>query len=261
MMGAKYGDITGGEQVVSLWADTIMGDRKPGPYGWGLFASWGYHQYGVFTYSPEMSGIDADYNGDGYLSEIETLQWSDNVKGGQYYKDWTLYDHPQLGPVEIGGWVKKVVPIDAGLEEICEEHAEFMMYQASLSPLIRLRDVKQTAVANGVFKVEATISNYGFLPTYVSETARANRRDMPVFVNLSVEHGEVVSGQQRINLGHLEGNAPGAEGYFLFSVNARQLPSKTVEWIVRTDDSGQPCSVRIEAAAAKAGRDVATVQF
>jgi hypothetical protein len=194
-------------------------------------------------------------------SEIETLRWNDTVKGGQYYRDWTPYDHPQLGPVEIGGWVKKVVPIDSGLEEICEEHTEFMMYQASLSPLIRLRDVRQTAIADGVYKVEATVSNYGFLPTYVSETALANRRDMPVFVSLDVENGEILSGQQRANLGHLDGNAPGAEGYFLFSVNDRQLPSKTVEWIIRKEDSERPCTVSIVANAAKAGRDAETVEF
>jgi hypothetical protein len=260
MMGAEYGNITGGEQVVSLWGDTIM-KRKPGPYGWGLFASWAYHQYGVFSYSPEMSGIDADYDGDGRLSEIETLRWSDEVKGGQYYSDWTPYDHPQLGPVEIGGWIKKVVPIDDGLEEICEEHTRFMTYQASLSPLIRLRDVKQSVVADGVYKVEATVSNYGYLPTYVSEAARANRRDMPVFVNLSVENGEVVSGHQRLNLGHLDGNAPGPEGYFLFSVNDRRLPSRTVEWIIRKENNGRPCVVSVLAAAAKAGQDEVTVEF
>ena len=260
LMGERYAAITGGEQMLSFWGDTIM-KAKPGPYGWGLFTSWAFHQYGVFSFTPEMSGIDADYDGDGRLSEIETLQWSDNVKGGQYYRDWTPYDHPQLGPVEIGGWVKKVVPIDSGLEEICEEHTEFMIYQASLSPLIRLRDVKQTVVADGIYKVEATVSNFGYLPTYVSETARANRRDMPVFVNLSVENGTVVSGQQRINLGHLDGNAPGAEGYFLFSVNDRQLPSRTVDWIVRKEDNGRPCSVTIQAAAAKAGQDEATVRF
>ena len=260
MIGAKYGEITGGEEVVSLWADTIM-KRKPGPYGWGLFASWAFHQYGVFSFSPEMAGIDADYDGDGRVSEIEMLRWSDTEKGGQYYRDWTPFDHPQLGPVEIGGWVKKVVPIDAGLEKICREHTEFMMYQAELSPLIRLRDVRHSVLADGVYRVEATVSNHGFLPTYVSETARANRRDMPIFVSLAIENGAVVSGQQRLDLGHLAGNAPGAAGYFLFSVNDRRLPSRTVEWIIKKEDSSRPCVVRITAAAAKAGRDEEVVRF
>jgi hypothetical protein len=260
MMGARYSAITGGEQVVSLWGDTIM-KRRVGPYGWGLFVSWAYHQYGVFAFTPEMSGIDADYDGDGRVSETEMLRWQDTEKGGRYYVDWTPFDHPQLGPVEVGGWVKKVAPIDSGLEKICRQHTEFMLYQASLSPLLRLSDVSHLAIADDVYKVTAEVSNYGFLPTFVSETARGNQRDMPVILSIDVANGEIVSGHGRSELGHLLGNAPGEDGYFLFSENDRQLPSKTVEWVIKKDGSGRPCTVRIQVAAAKAGRDERMLSF
>jgi hypothetical protein len=189
------------------------------------------------------------------------LQWQDTEKDGRYYMDWTPFDHPQLGAVEIGGWVKKIAPIGSGLEEICREHTEFMLYQASLSPLLRSKDVSHSPIANDMYKVTAVVANYGFLPTFVSEAARANRRDMPIVLRIEVDNGEIVSGQQRSDLGHLDGNAPGEDGYFLFSEDRRQLPSKTVEWVIRKDAGGRPCTVRIQVAAAKGGRDEKAVSF
>ena len=41
---------------------------------------------------------------------VTALQWCDlNLPAGSYYADWTPFDHPQLGLVEIGGWRYKFV--------------------------------------------------------------------------------------------------------------------------------------------------------
>ena len=32
------------------------------------------------------------------------LAWSDEKLAGQGYVDWYPFEHPQLGPVEMGGW-------------------------------------------------------------------------------------------------------------------------------------------------------------
>ena len=38
------------------------------------------------------------------------MQWCDaNLPAGSYFQEWTAFDHPQLGPVEIGGWKYKYV--------------------------------------------------------------------------------------------------------------------------------------------------------
>lgn len=46
---------------------------------------------------------------------MTALQWCDeNLPSGSYYADWTPFEHPQLGTVEIGGWrYKFVVSSDA----------------------------------------------------------------------------------------------------------------------------------------------------
>lgn len=41
---------------------------------------------------------------------VTALKWCDeNLPAGSFYADWTPFDHPQLGPVEIGGWRYKFV--------------------------------------------------------------------------------------------------------------------------------------------------------
>jgi hypothetical protein len=237
--------------VEGLYYDTIM-KRKPGPYGFGLFTMWMYHDFGAFGFTPEMCGIDADYDGDGKVSEIEMLRWNDTQKGGRYMADWKPYDHPQLGRVEIGGWIQKIAPIDTGLEKICRQHTEFNLYQASLLPLLRISRASASKLAGDLYKVEATVSNLGFLPTYISRQALANKRDFPIVVSLTPRNCEIVSGKARTILGHLEGNAPQDPGYFLFSGGSAELPAKTLEWVVRKTAAGE-AGIAITARSARAG--------
>jgi hypothetical protein len=259
---ARLKEITGGNPVTSTYNNTIMGGNRPrgASYGYGIFGPWAYHALGLYSFTPEASGIDADTDGDGRVSELEMLRWSDTKKGGAYYVDWKPFNHPQLGPVEIGGWVQKIAPIDAGLEKLCRDYAQFNIYQASLSPLLRIRSVTEKPVANGVFTVQAIIANIGFLPTYVSQAALAARRDNPILVTVAVEGGELVSGAPRAVVGHLAGNAPASPGYFLFSGGSAALPAKTLEWIVKARP-GTATKVTVTAASAKAGRDTRTVEL
>jgi hypothetical protein len=259
LIGNKYTEITGGGLVEGLYYDTIM-KSKPGPYGYGLFTMWAYHDYGIYAFTPEIAGIDADYDGDGSISEMETLKWNDDVKGGKYYIDWKPFEHPQLGPVEIGGWVKKIAPIDTGLEKVCKEHTEFNLYHASLSPLLKISSLNETAVSKGIYKIEATVSNFGFLPTYISKMAVMNNRDYPIVVSLKLDNGSIVTGKSRNVIGHLEGNAPQSPGYFLFSGGSKQLPSKKMEWVVQKSAGGS-LKVSVSASCAKGGRDERTLEL
>ncbi len=37
-------------------------------------------------------------------ADLKLLAWNDAVLGGKGFVDWFAFDHPQLGPVELGGW-------------------------------------------------------------------------------------------------------------------------------------------------------------
>jgi len=261
-MTEQFREMTQGTLVEGLYYDTIMGNRRrPGPYGFGLFFTWAYHHYGVFAFTPEMCGIDADADRDGRVSEMEMLRWSDKEKDGRYYADWKPFDHPQLGRVEIGGWIKKIAPIDAGLQKICKQYTDFNLYQASLSPRIRIHSAECTRISDDVYKVQVIIANDGFLPTYISQAALQVKKDYPIIVAVNAENGSVVSGKTRSILGHLEGNKADSPGYFLFAGGSAPLPSKSIEWVIKTEGKNTQPSIDITASCAKGGKDTITLEL
>ena len=123
----------------------------------------------------------ADANKDGRIDEIETMRWCDENRPGKGdFKDWTTYNHPQLGEVEIGGWNPKFWtqnPPPDMLETWAKNEAMFNLYLAQQLPQIRIVGVtvapaKGTPAADQVFDVTATITNDGLLPTALEMAKR-----------------------------------------------------------------------------------------
>jgi len=86
-------------------------------------------------------------------------------------------------------------------------------------------------------------------------------RNYPVFVTMELRNGKIVTGKRRANIGHLEGNAPAPEGYFLFSVNSQKLPSHKLEWIIKKDSTSQKTGITITASCVKGGKDIKSITF
>jgi hypothetical protein len=60
----------------------------------------------------------------------------------------------------------------------------------------------------GLWRVEAGVSNTGWLPTYVSERGKKESLTLPVAVALEASEGvETVGGPARVELGQLEGRS------------------------------------------------------
>ena len=81
----------------------------------GAFDDWAYEQRGVFAWTVEIwsaqrqAGITDykhfDWYQDHPLSDdLKLMQWNDEHLDGKGYVDWYPCEHPQLGPVELGGW-------------------------------------------------------------------------------------------------------------------------------------------------------------
>ena len=69
------------------------------------------------------------------------LRWVDEHAPDQYV-DWYPFDHPQLGPVELGGWHHLGIWTNPPPERLRDEvapHAEFAVAQALASPCLRVR--------------------------------------------------------------------------------------------------------------------------
>ena len=82
----------------------------------GAFDDWIYEHLGVFGWTTEFwspmraAGVDVgmrfiDWWKDHPIEDdLKMLAWSDNEMGGRGFIDWYPFEHPQLGPVELGGW-------------------------------------------------------------------------------------------------------------------------------------------------------------
>lgn len=205
---------------------------------------------------------------------LALLKWNDEELNGDGFLNWTPYEHPQLGHVEIGGWKSKYTwqnPPPKLLEKECERTGKFMVIYAALTPLIKLAKVEATAVGPGLYKVSAAVKNLGFLPTNITERAKKARIAKPVIAEISLGKGvELVMGKEKVELGFIEGRSDRVLGRFYTPLGPRKDPSgrfygggtdgggdassKAAEWLVKVP-LGTQAMVTIKAASEKGGID------
>jgi hypothetical protein len=218
---------------------------------------WVYDHYGVYSWVPEMGSFApfADYDDDGNATEVERLRWNDTEMDGSVFVDWKPYDHPQLGQVEIGGFLRKTYDSERGqynnvmctpgpvFEEFLQEHTDWNLWMASMSPYVQVTEVTADPQESGYMRVTAKVQNQGYLPTNVTEQAILNQTAKTVKVSISVQGGELVFGDETQDVGHLAGN---------------HTAPVTVEWMIRASGRGQP-TVVVTAASEKGGTDSHTM--
>jgi len=153
-----------------------MGFEMPRePQGSPLFGhspDFGYLYYGAVWYGDELwnGGRVKDYDGDGRITDLESLRYIDEELGGRYFKPWTKFLHPTLGEVEIGGFNPKFwrqnPPVEL-LEEWIKKEALFNLFMAKSLPQVKIlsAEIKPVKKEADTFEVVAVFTNEGFLPT------------------------------------------------------------------------------------------------
>jgi hypothetical protein len=153
-----------------------MGFEMPRePQGSPLFGhspDFGYLYYGAVWYGDELwnGGRVKDYDGDGRVTDLESLRYIDEELGGRYFKPWTKFVHPTLGEVEIGGFNPKFwrqnPPVEI-LEEWIKKEAMFNLFLANSLPQVKIlsAEIKPVKKEADTFEVVAVFTNEGFLPT------------------------------------------------------------------------------------------------
>ncbi len=160
-----------------------MGFEIPdGPRGDPLFGhspDFGYFQYGAVWYGDELwnGGRLKDYDGDGRVTDLESLRWLDENLPGKYFKPWTKFTHPQLGEVEIGGFNPKFFrqnPPPEILEEWAAKEANFNLFLAKSLPRVKIVSLEARPVRKepGFYEIVGVVANEGFLPTALEMAKR-----------------------------------------------------------------------------------------
>lgn len=244
--GDKYSEILYDQPVRK-----VMGRRGPPSYGaiFGVMIGWAYDHLGIFSWVPEMGSLEpfCDYDDDGRVTDLEQMCWNEEEMDGRMFKDWESYDHPELGEVEIGGFVRKLynpqyesytnflcVP-GPKYREYLEKHTRWNLYLVRMSPLVEVTEVQTENLEAGFVRITASVRNMGFLPTNVTQHAVKNETAKPVKVFLSLNGAEMVGGKKEQELGYLSGNTPRSVS-----------PVKNLEWVIRTTrESGTSFEIKV----------------
>jgi hypothetical protein len=222
-----------------------------------------YEQLGAFTFAtelwslPQKAGVEVKDYIEFFRSrdedvDLAMLKILDDELDGYGFKEWTPFEHSQLGSLEFGGWDYQFAwqnPPGPWLEEVTAPNARFVLRAMKTAPRLRLETPRVESLGSDLYKISVVVQNTGFLPTYVSEQARTVGVTKPVKAKIELsESGTLVSALQEVEVGHLEGRANQFEApsfYSAYPIQSRAI----VEWIVRQAGG----SVTVRASSEKAG--------
>ncbi len=240
----------------------------------GAFFQVGYYQMGIPSFSTQGWGLPAaesdDQESDDQESDDEESDDQEPGDGGgargrargsdddagideklidamdgagvEAFVEWSPYEHPQFGPVEIGGFRPYVTtnPPAEKLPELGRKHGEFVVRLAGMLPRVNIVDTEVTDHGGGVFTVTAEVENSGYFPTSLQHGV-VSRSVQPTTVRIQVDPEAILTGDAKSStVQRLEGSGSRAK----FS------------WVIQGDD-GQ--SVEIWMRSQKGGTDTATV--
>ena len=215
----------------------------------GAFDDWAYEQQGVFGWTVEVwslqrqAGITQYKHIDWYREhpledDLKLLHWSDLQLGGKGYIDWYTFNHPQLGPVELGGWNAMYAwsnPPPEFLEQEISRFPDWLVWHLLISPRLEIYEASAFPLSEGSYRVRLVVHNTGWLPTYVTQKALEKKLVRGCLCEIELPEGATLEmGKQREKLGQLEGRV-----YKSCAPTRRQSdPTQDrakVEWVVRAN--------------------------
>jgi hypothetical protein len=128
---------------------------------------------GQYFNSPALQEQQQDANSP--IAQGRANYWfDDHLEFGDQYVDWTPFDHPQFGKVELGGWKKTYgrIPPRFMQEELAHRNMAFSLYQAKEMPRMQLGDVRVERVGGDVWRVWLDLTNDRIAPTVTARAAQ-----------------------------------------------------------------------------------------
>ena len=205
---------------------------------------WVYDFLGAFAWvtefwSPQRAAGLSDYHFIDWIrdhspeDELALVKLADEL--GEGYVDWYPFEHPQLGPVELGGWNLVYFwfnPPLSRLEAEVRPHADFALFLALVSPRLEVRSFESEAVGDGAFRLRLVLENSGWLPTNVTQKALERKAVRPIDVELELPDGaRVATGKEREEAGQLDGRVE-RRNVMWWAVDHSTSDLAKLEWVV-----------------------------
>lgn len=185
---------------------------------YGAFTEWGYNHCGLFAMEIELGNL---YNSVGWDTEKifsitpegerqrerDCLTWHDAHPEAGIFADWQPFDHPQLGPVEIGGIIPEAFCNVIADERIAtwEKTRQFIFALAVRGPRLEIADTAVTPLGGNLYQVDCRVINEGYLPTHVTSIGAGLSHIDGVAVEIERPATVAfIAGRNRTELGHLQ---------------------------------------------------------
>jgi murein tripeptide amidase MpaA len=240
----KEGEELTGYPAISNWHGFKYhpSDHISGSFDW-IYEHLGRFAWTIELWNPKQAaGIDNKqwihwFRDHPISDDLKMFAWAQRVAPGEGYVDWRPFMHPQLGPVEIGGWQRSAVFVNPPPQLREQEIArlpKWLVWLNLIGPKLELRETQVTAHGADIWRVRLVVENTGWLPSYVSKMGLKRKQTRGVLAEIDLPTGaQLLSGKPREQMGELEGWAHLHTGVS-FWPNARPTSDRAyVEWVIK----------------------------
>jgi murein tripeptide amidase MpaA len=212
----------------------------------GAFDDWIFDQLGAYSFTVELwdlptkAGIEDRklvewFRIHPHEDDLKILRWIDEHAEEDAYLDWYLFEHPQLGKVELGGFNQMYTWRNPPPDYMGEEAARnlpFVLSLADMLPRLTLHTLEIKEISENNFRINLVVENTGFFPTYTSLQGKKRKAIRPVRAEIELPHeAALINGKRRVELGHLEGRSNKLD-VSIYSTTPTDNRGR-VEWVVK----------------------------
>jgi murein tripeptide amidase MpaA len=212
----------------------------------GAFDDWIFDQLGAYSFTVELwdlptkAGVEDRkwvewFRIHPHEDDLKILHWVDKHAEEDAYLNWYLFEHPQLGKVELGGFNQMYTwrnPPPAYMGEEAARNLPFVLSLADMLPRLALHTLEIKAISENNFHINLVVENTGFLPTYTSMQGKKRKAIRPVRAEIELpREALLINGKRRVELGHLEGRSNKMD-VSIYSTTPTDNRAR-VEWVVK----------------------------
>jgi hypothetical protein len=232
----------------------------PSPAREGSFELWGYFHVGLPVFSMDLWGVPrppldsaqvkdpgskpkgGGPDGEKQELELALLAWSDSSLNGAGFAPWESFDHPDLGPVEIGGFIPYVTstPPSSMVDSLLAVQVPWVFELAGALPDLKISDTKVTALGEGISQLEVWVENRSSIP-FPTYMGKRNKHPAPAVLIMEGKDLEFLSGYGRTPVQSVSANS-----------------KVKLKWILNTRGSKE---ILLHLESRNAGRDQRTIKI
>lgn len=144
--------------------------------------------------------------------DAERLKWIDGSGEAWRFADWTSFEHPDLGTVEIGGFTPyaRNEPPEHERAELATGHLEFLLGLGSKLAKVEVLECTAEDLGGELWRVKVVVHNNRMLPL-LSQAAKRTRTIRAARLQLDAGNAQVLTGPKRVQIRNLDGDGGRSE--------------------------------------------------